>query len=331
MLIEKVKETIGKYRMLDKKDKVLVAVSGGADSVCLLYVLNFLKEEFDLNLHIAHLNHILRGLESDEDEKFVKNLSAKLDIPITIDRINIKKISKKASLEQEARKIRYDFLINVAETQNATKVAIGHTLDDQIETFLMRLVRGTGMNGLRGIPEVRYVDNLMIIRPLIEVWRREVEEFLEKNSIVFREDSSNYSPEYLRNRIRHNLLPLLSKEYNPNIKNLLVRLCDNINLADDFLSVYARRKFKATVKIENSKGCLDLKRFYKYHPYIKREVLRYIIKEINGNLRKITFQHLVELEQLIKIRPNGSVVDLPDNLVAKKDGREIIFLKRRIR
>jgi tRNA(Ile)-lysidine synthase len=214
MLTKKVTKTIECFGMLNPGDRVVVAVSGGPDSVCLLSVLQALAKSLHLTLHIAHLDHMFRGKESADEALFVADLAKKSGIPSTIKKTDVPAFCRERGLSSQegARRERYGFLQRVARETGAARIATGHTADDQAETFLMRLIRGAGVAGLSAIPPVR--EN--IIRPLIEITRNEVQEYVKENSLAFVTDPSNTRPVYTRNRIRLDVLPVL-KRFNPRI------------------------------------------------------------------------------------------------------------------
>lgn len=210
-------------RFLDSLDPMprgmVVAVSGGADSVALLRAL---RTEFDGPLVVAHLNHGLRGLDSDADAEFVAKLSSELKLPVHIER---REVPAGGNLEATARRIRYDWLRELAQAAGADFVATGHTADDQAETVLFRLLRGTGLHGLRGIARKRRLaDGVSLIRPLLDVRRSELEAYLAALQQPWRRDASNADRRFTRNSIRHDLLPKLAGEYNPRVVESLVRL-----------------------------------------------------------------------------------------------------------
>jgi tRNA(Ile)-lysidine synthase len=214
MLTSKVKQTVERFCMLKPGDRVVVAVSGGPDSVCLLSVLQALAKDLNLVLHVAHLDHLFRGKESADEALFVAGLAEKLGIPATIGKIDVPAFCRERGLSSQegARTARYDFFSRVVEATRASRIATGHTADDQAETFLMRLLRGAGVSGLSGIPPVR--EN--IIRPLIEVTRQEVLEHIKEAGLAFVTDPSNSKPAYTRNKIRLDVLPVL-KQFNPRL------------------------------------------------------------------------------------------------------------------
>ena len=218
MLLKKIKDTIGRFAMLEPGDRVLVAVSGGPDSVCLLSVLHALSAELKISLHIAHLDHMFRGRESAEEARFVGDLAGKLGIPSTIEHIDVPSFCRERGLSSQvgAREVRYTFLSRAAQATGAVRIATGHTATDQAETFLLRLLRGAGATGLSAIPPVRK----NVIRPLIDITRDEVHEYLRAAGLSFVIDPSNAKPLYTRNRIRLELMPVL-KRFNPRIEETL--------------------------------------------------------------------------------------------------------------
>jgi tRNA(Ile)-lysidine synthase len=321
MILEKVKKTIKKYNLIRKGDKIVVAVSGGPDSVTLLYLLNSLKKELEVSLQIAHLDHMLRK-GSYKDREFVEGLSRKLKIPITCSQVNVKELAKKGSVEEIARNARLRFLFKVAKDTKSKKIAIGHNLDDQAETVLMRILRGTGLYGLSGILPKRNIAGFDIIRPLIETRREDIETFLKGRKIKPRLDSSNLENIYFRNKIRNNLLPLLEKEYNCNIKDALSNIAQTVGDDYDYLSKAAQGFLR------KSAARIHLKKFLRLHPAIQRLVLRQAIASVKGNTRRITLQHIKEIEDLVLNRPFNSIVDLPQGVSVKKKQKYLIFYLR---
>lgn len=319
MLLDRVKATIKKYNLVAKNDKILIAVSGGPDSVTLLYLLNSLKKEFNLSLHVAHLDHMLRK-DSAGDAEFVKRLAQNLKIPITLTQVNVEKLALKGSLEEIARNARLGFLFNTARGIKADKIALGHSLDDQAETVLMRILRGTGLYGLSAILPKRNIAGFWIIRPLIETSRKDIEAFLRRKKIKSCLDASNLKDIYLRNKIRHQLLPLLERQYNKNIKKILSNMAESAGLDYDY--IYSR----AIVIMKNFDRKVNLKRFLKLHPAIQRLAIRQNIARLKGDTRRLNFKHIREIEDLILNRPVNSVVDLPKGVsVVKKKGHLLFF------
>jgi tRNA(Ile)-lysidine synthase len=321
MILDKVKTTIKKYNLIEKSDKIVIGVSGGADSVTLLFLLNRLKKDLKLSLHIAHLDHMLRK-DSHKDREFVLTLAKRLKLPITAAEINVEAQAPRGSLEEIARNARLGFLFKVAKDMGAKKVALGHNFDDRAETVLMRILRGAGLYGLSAILPKRDIATFWIIRPLIEIRRQEIEVFLKQKKIEPRKDSSNLEDIYFRNRIRNKLIPLLEKNYNPNIKEILNNMAETVGYDYDYLSQTANKFIaKTSTKIE-------LNKFFKLHTAIQRLALRLMIARLKGDTRRINLAHIKELEDLILNRPVDSVVDLPKGVFVVKHKKTFQFYRK---
>jgi tRNA(Ile)-lysidine synthase len=220
---EQVLDYIRERDLFHAGDRVVVAVSGGADSVALLRVLFELRAELGIVLAVAHFNHQLRGADSDADEKFVADLAQCHDVEFFAGRADIREhaVSNKLSIEHAARDLRYAWLMKLAQQQHFEAIVTAHTFDDQAETVLMKFLRGAGTKGLAGIHPMLLRDGIRIVRPMLETQRTEIEQYLTSIGQRWREDESNCDPRFARNRIRHELLPLLEREYNPNLRELL--------------------------------------------------------------------------------------------------------------
>jgi tRNA(Ile)-lysidine synthase len=257
--------------------------------------------------------------DSASDLKYVQDLCNRLKIPLNSARINIRSLTKKGSLEEAARNARLDFFFKTAKTIKAAAIALGHNLDDQAETVLMRILRGSGLAGLSGILPKRNILGFRVIRPLIEVNRKEIEAFLKKRKIRARIDSTNSKHIYFRNKIRHKLLPLLETEYSPNIKELLANMAESVALDYDYLA-------RVTEKIaKRSKTSFSLDKLDSLHPALNRLIFRGAIASLKGDTRRITFQHIREIEDLLLNRPSGSIVNLPRNVCARKKKDRLEF------
>jgi tRNA(Ile)-lysidine synthase len=338
IFLKKFKQTITRYDLLQKGDKVLVAVSSGPDSVALLYALLEIKDEFDLDPYVAHLNHKLRGRESDEDQKFARNLASKLGLRFFSKAVDVKKEAKKRklSLEECARLVRYSYLENLADKIKADKIAVGHQADDQAETFLMRLLRGAGGLGLSGIP----VKRGKIIRPLIEIKREKIEKFLKEKGVLYRTDSSNLLPNYFRNKIRLSFLPLIKKKFNPQIVDVLNRASNIISLQQQYIEKSCEEILGFICKSKRkNKIVLDLKRFINYDMCLKREMIRLCVKELNGNRfaslttssTDISFDSVERTLDLIQKGKSGRRVKLIGNIWAEVSGENLAIYKERKR
>jgi tRNA(Ile)-lysidine synthase len=316
-LEERVLGFIREHQLLSDGDLV-VAVSGGADSVCLLHILFDLREELKIKLHIAHLNHQLRGADSDGDAEYVGELARKLKIPATIEKRDVKGYQKaqRLSLEEAAREVRYRFLAEVARAIGAKRVAAGHTKDDHIETILMHLIRGSGTRGLRGLqPSTLWQsgeESFIIVRPLLEISHQETEGYCRQHKLTPRLDASNLSLSPLRNRVRQQLMPLL-ESYNPAVAEALLRTG---RIADDditFLDKQVSRLWKKVIRQEGKSLILDKAVFEPLAPALKRYLLRAAVEKLLGSAKDIEMRHIEEMMSLVT-KPAGKRLNLPGGL-----------------
>ncbi|MES0279024.1 MAG: tRNA lysidine(34) synthetase TilS [Dehalococcoidales bacterium] len=299
---------------------LLVAVSGGADSVCLLHVLINLREELKLNLHVAHLDHGLRGVEAKADAAYVSRLASRLGVPVTIEKRDVTayRQAHRLSTEEAAREVRYRFLAEMAASTGSNMVAVGHTLNDQVETVLMHLVRGSGTRGLVGLRPVGPWpmpdgEGLTVVRPLLDVSRRETEAYCRRHRLAARTDTSNLSLSPLRNRIRLELLPLL-REYNPRVAEAVLRTAAIV--ADDlaFIDGETERLWKKVAAKRQNTVVLDRDAFGWLPPAIKRSLLRLSIKRLIGGLKDIEARHIEAVMEALD-KPAGKQLNLPDGLI----------------
>ena len=317
-LEQRVLHFIQEHNLVSRQQKVVVAVSGGPDSVCLLHIMVELQEELDMKLHVAHLNHQLRGAESEADAHYVSNLARQLGIPATIEQRDVKSYQARQhlSLEEAAREVRYAFLAQVAGSIGAGRIAVGHTIDDHIETILLHLIRGTGTRGLRGLlPSNRWQsagDSLTVIRPLLPVSRDETVSYCRHHQLIPRLDTSNLSLSLLRNRIRHQLLPLL-KSYNPRVAEALLRTA---RIAADDLSFLDKEIGRLRPEIIQKQGntiILDRERFDGLPHALKQNLLRASIEELLGSLKDIEACHIEQVMDALN-KPAGKRLTLPMGL-----------------
>jgi tRNA(Ile)-lysidine synthase len=314
-LFQKVKRTIEKHLMLSGQEKVLIALSGGPDSVCLLHVLKSLQEEFRLDLSVLHVDHGLRPGEAVQEIEFCTKLCAMLDRPFVVKSIDVKSYAKenKLSRQEAARDLRYRIFEETAHELSAHKIALGHTADDQAETIIMRLLRGTGPAGLSGIPQVRG----KFIRPLIEVQRKEIEQYLAEEKIDFVIDSSNLKRDYLRNEIRLSLMPRI-RDINPNIADTLSRTASIFREEERYFEILvAKTLMKLMSRKTNSRIELFLSPLAAMEKIILRRTLRRAIDDTKG-LRGISFVHIEDIIELIKKGKAGDRLYLPHGIRAIK-------------
>jgi len=321
-LVAKVKDTIFSHEMVAPQDKVVVAVSGGPDSVCLLDVLFALKDELQISLVVAHFEHGLRPGEDQQETEFVSRLAGSYGLEFYTERASAGLAYGRGSLEERARKERYQFLTKIKEKVKAQKIALGHQLDDQAETVLMRLLRGSGPLGLGAIPPVR---DALIIRPLIKVSREEVQDYLRQKGILWMQDSSNLQPVHMRNRIRLELLPML-KMYQPRILEVLARTAEIIREDENILVSQAQEWLdQNALRLKQDQISIAIDKLSQLPKALQRRVLRCAIGHVGQGLRKISLKHLdLTLHMCFAKAPQGQIY-LPGNLAVKKRYNQIII------
>ena len=319
----RVLDFIRENRMAVKGQTLLVAVSGGQDSVCLLHVLQQLQPELAIELHAAHLDHQLRGKESTGDAQYVARLAKSLGIPATIEKRDVLAYRQEhhVSLEEAAREVRYRFLAETAAAVGADAVAVGHTLDDHVETILLHLVRGTGTRGLRGLQPVTRRrasgQELKVVRPLLTVRRTETGEYCTRFKLKPRQDATNLSFEPLRNRVRLELLPLL-KNYNSGVVEALQRTAQ---IAGDDIAHLEKEAARFWPKVAVKKGdvvILERKALRKLSVSLQRYLFRLAIETAAGNLKDIEARHIEEMVQALE-KPAGKQISLPYGLIFTVD------------
>jgi tRNA(Ile)-lysidine synthase len=328
-IISTVWQTIQQEKLFTRGDAIIIGVSGGADSVGLMVILERLNRYYKNNwrIIIAHLNHGIRGRQADADERFVRKLSKELGLAFYAGRRNIPALSRKygLSLEETARKERYEFFGRIAHKSNAgsnrwPKVAVGHTLDDQAETVLFRIIRGTGIKGLRGILPKRKLAGdspVYLARPLAQLTHQAIVDFLESQRVGFQLDKTNLDRKILRNRIRWELLPLL-REYNPGVVRHLVQLGEAARQNEEVISqAVKRRPVKA----------LSVSELRKEHPVLQVALFSKALKNSGCNLKLITRAHYKSLIRLAAShRPQGEI-HLPGGISARVKSGLIRFVK----
>lgn len=310
MLKEQVINTIRKYNLINYKDKIVIGVSGGPDSICLLHLLNEIKKEFNFEICVAHINHMIRK-EADEETEYVKEFCKKLGIECYIKRIDVTKVANnlKRGTEETGRKIRYEFFEEILQKTNSNKIATAHNNNDKIETILMNILRGSGSNGLKGIEAMR---DEKYIRPLIDTTRDEIEEYCKQNKLNPKIDKSNSENIYTRNKIRNVVIPYIKKEFNPNIVKTLNRLSEVTNEENEYLNKITAQTFKEicvglasscqqpekSIEKEGKQIILDLKKFNRLELVIKRRVILYTINELLcsvAGIEKINIDDIIKL------------------------------------
>lgn len=300
MLEDKVRKTIRKFNLIEENDSIVVGVSGGPDSMTLLSILLKIKAEYNLRIYVAHVNHMLRE-NAIKDEEYVKEFCEKNNIELFIKKANISEIAhkRKIGLEEAGRNIRYNFFEEVLENTKSNKIAIAHNLNDKIETIIMNTLRGSGVSGLKGIEARRK----KYIRPLIEIERREIEEYCEKNKINPKHDESNDDNTYTRNKIRNIVIPYIKNEFNPNIVKTLNRLSEIIKEDDEYVQSETEKIFKEIV-LTNEKNKIEFnpKKFNEQEKVIQKNLILLAIKKVKGSTQGI---EKVNIDDIIKLCNNN--------------------------
>lgn len=321
-VLDCVRDTLDRYHMLDAGERCLLAVSGGPDSMCLVYVFHALHIPFEL----AHFDHGTRDGESAEDAAFVRDRARELGVPLHEERRDVPREAEESadSFEEVARQVRYRFLLETASARGFTALATGHHADDQAETVLMRLVRGTSPGGLGGIPPVRESDNIRIIRPLIACFREDILAFLDARGIPYRLDRTNADLGHPRNRIRHELLPLLMRDYNPRVREALARLAEAQRDEDDFLDGLAKDMMEGCRPDE--KG-IDRGIFATMHPSLQRRVIALLGWEFGI---ECPFERIEAIRRHIIEGPTGKARDLGEGVLVRNGKKITEILEERI-
>lgn len=313
-------QALARARYTGEANLLVVAVSGGADSIALLHSLVCLRETANLRLHVAHLDHNFRE-EAKEDARFVTQVASHLGLPMSVEHSDPMAYMREmgiSSFEEAAREVRYEFLARVAHNSGAVAVALGHTSDDLAETVLMHIIRGSGSHGLRGMEEVsRWKSRsggqgVVLFRPLLGVPKKETEAYCLDRGIAFREDPGNRLLRFTRNRIRHKLLPYL-EDYNPKVREAFVRLAHSASLEVDFLEQEVDKAWTAVASDETDTITLDSLLLATLHPIIQRLVIRRAYDRLAGNTRRLSETHLKAAVQLIGA-PGGRTIALPKGL-----------------
>jgi len=320
---KKVLEFIKTHGLLAPGDKVVVAFSGGADSMALMDILTNLQD-FPLQVVIAHLNHCLRGDESEGDELFVRDLAEKYALPLVISRVDvaIAAAEQGLSLEEAGRNARRSFFLEIAEEESADAVVLGHHRDDQAETVLMRLVRGAAGSGLKGM-QPGTAGNIFR-RPLLCLNRAEIEGYLRKGSLPWREDSSNGDIKFLRNRIRHELLPLL-ENYNPELTESLNRMAQVFAADEELLDAVVERAYSRIVATLPGEIRIDLEMLRLELPALRKRLYRKVLFVLRGDLKRISSQHLADIDRLATGKKGSGKISLPSGVLVIRKYNSMIL------
>ncbi|HHW31348.1 MAG TPA: tRNA lysidine(34) synthetase TilS [Clostridiaceae bacterium] len=316
-MVKKVLETIKKYNLIEKGDTVLVGVSGGPDSVCLLHILYKLKDELEIELYAAHVNHMLRGEFSDNDQEYVTILCKQFNIPLFTKKCNIMEMaaSQRLSLEETGRKARYDFFESCSQEINADKIAVAHNKNDQAETILMNIIRGTGTDGLKGMEHRRG----KIIRPLLDIRREEIEKYCADNNLNPRIDASNNESIYTRNKVRLELVPFIDRLFDTKVVESIYKMSLLVRDDYDFIDSYTEAQYKSSIEeIGENSVSLSISKITSNHPAIIKRIIRKAIADIRGDINGIHNRHIQDAYMLCIEGRTGAEIHLPGGLKVLK-------------
>lgn len=329
-----IKRTLREIPVHERTKPLVVALSGGPDSLALLLALNDLKDELNLKLHVAHMNHGLRGTESDDDEKFVIDLAIQLRLPHTTRFGNVKDYANenKVSIEEAARNMRYEFLSNVVREEKGFGIVLGHTKNDQVETILMHLIRGTGLDGLLGMSTFGKWQSLntdtytVLIRPLLNVGKDSTEQYCYAYNLQPRIDTSNSSIHFTRNKIRTDLIPRI-KSYNQNFEKALLRMSSAARYYQDYIETITLDTMKSLTVSAPSGIAFSRNAFCEQHRVIQTNLVLMAYEKMVGNTKNIKSAHI---DTILDLASNGKskIVHLPNNLVVCIDNQEIQFVSK---
>lgn len=338
-VLKEVLDTVIKYNLINPKDKIVLGVSGGPDSICLLHVLNRLKAELDFELVVAHINHMIRK-EADEETRYVEEMCKTMNIKCFTKRFDVIKLAKedKIGTEEEGRKLRYDFFNEVLNLTDSNKIATAHNANDNAETVLMNIFRGTGVSGLKGIVPIR--DD-KFIRPLIECERSDIEDYCEKHKLNPKIDKSNFENVYTRNKIRNIVIPELKEMFNPNIITAINKLSKISAQEEEFVETYIQKLIDERLYIKPDKNVLaelkldnsfkyiiiNIKEFNRLDNFTKSRVIIEVVLRVAGSIQGI---EKVNVEEIISLcsRNIGNKFLIPNkNLKVYVNRNKAAFIK----
>ena len=327
-LLTHVQRFIRERDLIHTGDAVVVAVSGGPDSTALLDILARLKGRCGFHLTAAHLNHSFRGREAEGDSEYVQQLCAQLDVSCIAEHIDVPRFMTETGMgaQEAARHVRYRFLHKVAEQTGSRVIATAHHADDQIETVLMRLVRGTGIEGLSGIPIQRQEEGISIVRPLLTITREEIEAYCNAHGLHPRHDRSNDSDKYLRNRIRRHWMPLMKQE-NPHLAGVFTQLTSLARDENELMDRIARETLAEIIHTQNMNTIVVVQNdFVLHHVALQRRmiklILSYLLESDTGN---ISYSHIEHIRQIIADTYPSARIDLPGGVQVRREYQRVVF------
>lgn len=323
-MIDKVVSTIKRYKMIETNDKIVMGVSGGPDSLCMLDILYNLKDLFNLKLYIVHVNHMIRGEAAKRDAQFVEDMCRKLKLPFFLFEKDVKKIAKEMgySEEEAGRYVRYQAFEEVLKEVKGNKIAVAHNKNDVVETVFLNLIRGSGMAGLIGIKPV----NGNIIRPLIEIEREEIEKYLKEKDLKPAIDFTNYEDLYKRNKVRLKLIPFINETFEVDIIENIYRMAKIILEENDYLEKECEKIFNEVCYFNQEEIFADIKKLKTQHPAIQRRLVRLMYQKLKGDIYGLEYIHVEDVLSLLD-KPTSSKIDLPFEIEALKSYNNLIMRK----
>ena len=309
-------EKVSKANVIQKEDRIVVGVSGGADSVCLLRILCEFRKKDGIYLCVVHVNHGIRGEEADRDEKFVQELCGKWKVDFQSVRVNVPELAKQQGLSEEeaGRMVRYQEFQKVCMQRQCNKIAVAHNLEDNAETILHHIFRGTGLDGLVGMS----FENGRIIRPLLSVSRKEIEQYLDEINQEYQTDSTNLSTKYTRNKLRLELIPYIEKEISPQAVNHIVAMANRVKEVKDFLEEESEQAFLQVVRRENNQLIILEEPIRAYGSAVQKEIIRQAVFQQAGQRKDITAKHIESVLELFEKQVSKEIM-LPYHLTAKRE------------
>lgn len=326
MIYDTVLNTIKKHNMIEEGDRIIVGLSGGPDSVCLLHILHRISLETNIRVYAVHLNHQIRGLDAHLDALYASKLCHKLGIACFIRSIDVPKYCAEngLGLEDGARNLRYKIFREVKDRIGANKIAVGHNKNDQAETVIMRVMRGTGIKGLSGMD---YVRSDGIIRPILDLNRSEIEDYCKENLLAPRIDSTNLEPMYSRNKIRLKILPYMRDEFNDNIIDTLVRMSKGMRLDNEYIDIQAKSAYRDSSKKYSNGVYLFVDKIAAQHDAIKLRMVILAIQDTIGSVRSFDKKHFEDVLGLLDESKVDKQINLPRGLITYRKKDYILFTK----
>lgn len=318
-LLYKIRRTIDRFGLCEKGDRMIVGVSAGVDSMVLLHLLNALRQDFSLSLIVAHLNHGLRPQEALREAELVRQESFRLGLPFEYQEMKVREFReiRRISLQEAARQVRFRFFYDLCQKYSADKIALGHHADDQVETLLLRLFRGSGLQGLKGMLPIR---EGRIIRPLLEVWKEDIESVAHECSIPYLIDSSNLKENYLRNRLRLDLIPLIEKEYQKGFRKNIFKTSILLKDENEFMDEEAEKAYREIVHEEEEESYFNLSELQSLHPALRWRIIQKVLGRINERLNQTEWEikEVNLIHQALQRPPASFLIPLSGGLFCEK-------------